>query len=55
MITRCRDSVATLPHDRDSGHHSIGTLEARLPRSYRPIDLSRGTHRSRTVRMRAET
>lgn len=55
MITGCRDSVATLHHNRDGGHHSNGALEAQLLRSYQPIDLSRETHHSRMFRVRAET
>ena len=54
MITRYRDSVANLLHNRDGGRHSYGTLEAQPLQSYRPIDLSRETHHSRIFRVRAE-
>ena len=37
MITKRGDSVATLHHDRDGGHHSNGTLEASVLRTYQLI------------------
>lgn len=54
MITKRRDSVATLHHNRESGHHTNAILEVQRLRSHQLIDLSRGTQRSHAVRVRAD-
>lgn len=51
MLAERRDSVATLHHSRVSGRLTNAILEVQRLRSHQLIDLTRGTHRWRTVRV----